>query len=43
METYWCSMNNSIIDNFLKTDFNPALVPAPNMNARNGENGKVVA
>jgi len=27
METYWCCKNNSIIDNYLKPDFNHALVP----------------
>jgi len=27
METYWCCKDNSIIDNYLKPDFNPALVP----------------
>jgi len=27
METYWCCKNNSIIDNYLKPDFNYALVP----------------
>jgi len=26
METYWCCKNNSIIDNYLNPDFNPALV-----------------
>jgi len=27
METYWCCEKNSIIDNYLNPDFNPALVP----------------
>jgi len=27
METYWCCKKNSIIDNYLNPDFNPALVP----------------
>jgi len=27
METYWCCKKNSIIDNYLKPDFNPALIP----------------
>jgi hypothetical protein len=27
METYWCCKDNSIIDNYLKPDHNPALVP----------------
>jgi hypothetical protein len=27
METYWCCKKNSIVDNYLKPDFNPALVP----------------
>ena len=27
METYWCCKKNSIIDNYINEDFNPALVP----------------
>jgi hypothetical protein len=27
MITYWCCKKNSIIDNYLNPDFNPALVP----------------
>jgi hypothetical protein len=40
METYWCCKNNSIIDNFLNPDFNPALMLCIKENVRGGENGK---
>jgi hypothetical protein len=37
METYWC-WKNSIIENYLKPDFNPALVPCIKSECPKGEN-----
>jgi hypothetical protein len=42
METYWCCKNNSIINNYLNPDFNPALVPSTGPACPKWGSGKVV-
>jgi hypothetical protein len=41
METYWYCKKNSIIENYLNPDVNPARHPAFKNSVQGGENGKV--
>jgi hypothetical protein len=42
METYWCCKKNSIIENYLNPDFNPARHTAFKNSVISGKNGKGV-